>query len=77
MAAPTADLTIGGHKLTNVGTPTSSADAVNKSYADNLLSNVYKGKGDLEGALSYFDTLPIPVAYAAQAAGIRAHLAAS
>jgi hypothetical protein len=36
MAAPNTDLSIAGHKLTNVGTPTAGSDAATKSYADAL-----------------------------------------
>jgi hypothetical protein len=34
LAVPTADVSIGGFKLTNVATPTASTDAANKGYVD-------------------------------------------
>lgn len=34
LAAPTADVPMGGFKLTNVGSPTAGTDATNKSYVD-------------------------------------------
>jgi hypothetical protein len=34
LAAATGDVSINGHKLTNVATPTAGADAANKSYVD-------------------------------------------
>ena len=34
LAAPTADVSIGNYKLTNVATPTQSTDAANKGYVD-------------------------------------------
>ena len=36
LAAPTADRTMGGFKLTGLGTPAAGTDAVTKDYADNL-----------------------------------------
>jgi len=36
MAAPTADLSIGSHKLTNVTDPTSAQDAATKNYVDSV-----------------------------------------
>jgi len=36
LAVPTSDVSMNSHKITNVATPTSSGDAVNKSYADAL-----------------------------------------
>lgn len=44
MAAPTADVSLNGQKLTNVGTPTANTDGVNKAYADALIQGlVLKG----------------------------------
>ena len=43
-STPTADITMGSHKVTNVATPTDNSDAVNKEYADsavNKLGTVY------------------------------------
>jgi hypothetical protein len=34
--APTTDLNMGGHKLTNLATPVSSTDAANKQYVDDV-----------------------------------------
>ncbi len=34
LAAPTADVSFGGYKITSVATPTSSTDAANKGYVD-------------------------------------------
>jgi len=34
LAAATADISLGGYKITNVATPTSSTDAANKGYVD-------------------------------------------
>ena len=36
----TADQSIGGFKLTNVGTPTANGDAANKSYVDTLVNGL-------------------------------------
>ena len=36
LAAPTADLSMGGFKLTSLGTPTRVTDATTKDYVDNL-----------------------------------------
>lgn len=36
----TGDQSLGGQKLTNVGTPSSSGDAANKSYVDTQITNV-------------------------------------
>lgn len=33
---PTADVSVGGYKLTNVATPTATTDAANKSYVDSV-----------------------------------------
>lgn len=40
MAAPTADVSMNSHKITNLATPTVSTDAVTKAYADNLVQGV-------------------------------------
>lgn len=47
MAAPTAPVSLGSQKITNLATPTSSADAVNKSYVDSLGYNASVGNGVL------------------------------
>lgn len=40
LAAPTADVSMGGFKLTNVGTPLASTDAANKGYVDNAVAGL-------------------------------------
>lgn len=40
MAAPTADVSFGGFKLTDVATPASGTDAATKSYVDNRLNGL-------------------------------------
>ena len=40
LAAPTADRTMGGFKITGVGTPASGTDAANKDYVDNLAAGL-------------------------------------
>ena len=37
-STPTADISWGGHKITNLGTPTASADSATKGYVDNAIS---------------------------------------
>jgi hypothetical protein len=51
IAAPTADVSNGGYKLTNLGTPTVSTDASTKDYVDTSISNL------IGGAPSTLDTL--------------------
>jgi hypothetical protein len=51
IAAPTADVSNGGFKLTNLGTPTVSTDASTKDYVDTSISNL------IGGAPSTLDTL--------------------
>jgi hypothetical protein len=38
LATPTADVALGGFKLTGVATPTAGTDAPNKTYVDNLIN---------------------------------------
>jgi DNA-binding GntR family transcriptional regulator len=38
IAAPTADLSLNSHKITNLATPTANTDAVTKQYVDNAIS---------------------------------------
>lgn len=40
MAAPTADVSMNSHKITNLLAPTSGGDATNKTYVDNLVQGV-------------------------------------
>jgi hypothetical protein len=51
IAAPTADVSNGGYKITNLGTPTVSTDASTKAYVDTSISNL------VGGAPSTLDTL--------------------
>lgn len=39
-AAPTADVTMGGFKITNVATPTVATDAANKQYVDDSIAGL-------------------------------------
>ena len=51
IADPTADVSNGGFKITNLGTPTTSTDASTKGYVDTSISNL------IDGAPSTLDTL--------------------
>lgn len=51
IADPTADVSNGGFKITNLGTPTSNTDASTKAYVDTSISNL------IDGAPSTLDTL--------------------
>ena len=51
MAVPTAAVSVNSQKITNLDTPTSSADAANKLYVDTSISNL------IAGAPSTLDTL--------------------
>jgi hypothetical protein len=51
IANPTADVSNGGFKITNLGTPTSSTDASTKAYVDTAISDL------IGGAPSTLDTL--------------------
>lgn len=51
IANPTADVSNGGYKITNLGTPTTSTDASTKGYVDTSISNL------IGGAPSTLDTL--------------------
>jgi hypothetical protein len=53
MAAPTGSVSMNSQKITNLATPTSGNDAVNKTYADALVSGIVtfaKGSSALDGA---------------------------
>lgn len=53
MAAPTADVSLASHKLTNVTDPSSAQDAATKNYVDTSLASVASGsvlKGAVRGA---------------------------
>jgi hypothetical protein len=51
IANPTADVSNGGYKLTNLATPTDSTDASTKGYVDTAVANL------IDGAPSTLDTL--------------------
>jgi hypothetical protein len=51
MAAPTAAVSVNSQKITNLDSPTSSADAANKGYVDTSISNL------IDGAPSTLNTL--------------------
>ena len=51
MAAPTAAVSVNSQKITNLDTPTASADAANKGYVDTSISNL------IDGAPATLDTL--------------------
>jgi hypothetical protein len=53
---PTADITIGGFKLTNVATPTTSTDAANKGYVDGLIQGL-----DAKGSVKAMATANVTV----------------
>ena len=40
-AAPTADVSLNSHKLTNLATPTGASDAATKGYADQLKAGIF------------------------------------
>lgn len=63
MAAPTTDLSINTHKLTNVVDPGSAQDAATKNYVDTQLAGVVSGtvlKGAVKVATSTNITLTAP-----------------
>jgi hypothetical protein len=51
IADPTADVSNGGFKITNLGTPSSNTDASTKAYVDTSIANL------IDGAPSTLDTL--------------------
>jgi len=51
MAVPTATVSVNSQKITNLDTPTASADAANKGYVDTQINNL------IDGAPSTLDTL--------------------
>jgi hypothetical protein len=51
IADPTADVSNGGYKITNLGTPTSNTDASTKAYVDTAVANL------VDGAPATLDTL--------------------
>ncbi len=56
----TADQSVGGNKLTNVGTPGTGTDAANKSYVDTQISNlnsIFDAKGSVRAATTAAGTL--------------------
>lgn len=69
----TADQSMGGFKLTNLGTPAGSADAVTKAYADAIVSGLSDFKGSV---VALADSTGLP-AYTQAGAGEGATLTAS
>lgn len=63
MAAPTSDLSLNTHKLTNVVDPTNDSDAANKAYVDAQLSGVVSGQV-LKGSVRAVSTTNVNVASA-------------
>lgn len=55
MAAPTSDLSINSHKLTNVADPTSDQDAATKAYVDALLQGL-----DIKGSCRVATAAALP-----------------
>lgn len=56
----TGDQSMGGNKLTNVGTPTTGTDAANKSYVDTQIGNLnslFDSKGSVRAATTAAGTL--------------------
>ena len=47
-STPTANITMGSHKVTNVASPTDNADAVNKEYVDGKVDSVIEKVDDLD-----------------------------
>lgn len=60
LSAPTADLAIGGFKLTNVATPTASTDAATKGYVDNVATGL-----DVKASVRVASTANVTVTYTA------------
>lgn len=60
-AAPTADLSAGGFKITNLATPTLSTDAVTKAYADGL----FQGVRDYKESVRLASTANVSATYTA------------
>jgi hypothetical protein len=61
MAAPTIDLSINNHKLTNVLDPTTAQDAATKNYVDTQLAGVTSGQV-LKGAVRAVSTANVNIA---------------
>ena len=58
MAAPLADVSLNGFKITNLGTPTDSTDAVTKAYADAIAQSL-----NVHAAADYATTAAVSYAY--------------
>lgn len=56
MAAPTADLSANGHKITSLSTPTAATDAANKQYVDDTVAAI-SWKGEVRLATAAAGTL--------------------
>jgi len=54
-ATPAANVGMGGYRITNLGTPTQTGDAVNKSYVDALSSGL-----SIKQAVNYATTTTLP-----------------
>jgi hypothetical protein len=59
MAVPTAAVSVNSQKITNLDTPTSSADAANKGYVDTSISNLI---GGAPGTLDTLDEIAAALA---------------
>ncbi len=66
---PSGDLSMGGYKLTNLGTPTASGDATNKAYVDAFVSGLFPVP-----ASQVVTTAPLTATYNNGASGIGATL---
>ncbi|MEQ8469697.1 MAG: hypothetical protein RIC35_00850 [Marinoscillum sp.] len=47
---PTANVSVGGFKITNLGTPTAATDATNKSYVDSNISSITSSQWTTTGS---------------------------
>ena len=61
-STPTADITMGSHKVTNVASPTDNADAVNKEYVDGKVDSVIEKVDGLDGNYLRLDGTNSPTA---------------
>ena len=61
-STPTADITMGSHKVTNVASPTDNADAVNKDYVDGKVDSVIEKVDGLDANYLRLDGTNSPTA---------------